>query len=123
MRKYRTVIELVTEAEDRNEATDIAGEYLRGTLSSGIYMKCTTKPVSNYQRVVVLTAIAVFFVASAVLSHNTVKDSQDINGAQCIVGINACQPVMETSRSDAGGAFKDKWQEKETEKAIEYIKK
>jgi len=41
--QYKTVIEVVTEADSSLEACDIAGEYLRGHLDSGITMKCRTR--------------------------------------------------------------------------------
>ena len=46
--KYRTVIELVVEADNEHEATDIAGEYLRGDLESGVRMKFSTKPLTAH---------------------------------------------------------------------------
>jgi len=48
MKRYRTIIELVTEAEDRHEATDLAGEYLRGNISDGVSMRCSTYPVNRF---------------------------------------------------------------------------
>ncbi|MFH1995843.1 MAG: hypothetical protein ABIJ27_02455 [Candidatus Omnitrophota bacterium] len=51
MRRYRTVIEVMTEAEDQHEAADIAGEYLRGNISSGVSMKCSTRPAYKFSRV------------------------------------------------------------------------
>ena len=44
---FKTIIELVTIAEDKHEATDIAGEYLRGNISNGVSMRCSTYPVNN----------------------------------------------------------------------------
>ena len=36
--KYRTVIEVVTEAKDKSEAIEIVGEYLSGDILSGVQM-------------------------------------------------------------------------------------
>jgi len=47
--KYQTVIKILTDAESEHEATDIAGEFLRGNLETGVRMKCYTRPVKSYQ--------------------------------------------------------------------------
>ena len=47
--KYETVIKLLTDAESEHEAVDIAGEFLRGNIETGVSMKCFTKPVKPYR--------------------------------------------------------------------------
>ena len=51
MRRYKTVIEVVTEAEDQFEAVDIAGEYLRGNISNGVSMRCSAYPLQKCREV------------------------------------------------------------------------
>ena len=46
-RKYKTIIELVMEANDSSEALDIAGEYLRGNIESGVSIKCYSQPLQK----------------------------------------------------------------------------
>jgi len=46
-KRFRTIIELVMEAENPSEAIDIAGEYLRGELDTGVTMECFAKPILN----------------------------------------------------------------------------
>ncbi|UCD54702.1 MAG: hypothetical protein JSV93_04045 [Candidatus Omnitrophota bacterium] len=45
--KYQTVIKILTDAESEHEATDIAGEFLRGNIETGVKMKCYTRPVKS----------------------------------------------------------------------------
>ncbi|MGB2601169.1 MAG: hypothetical protein WBD00_07685 [Candidatus Omnitrophota bacterium] len=45
--KYKTVIEIVCDAYDEDEAYHIAGEYLRGNEEFGIMMTCKTDRVSS----------------------------------------------------------------------------
>ncbi|MFH1664591.1 MAG: hypothetical protein ABIA77_00375 [Candidatus Omnitrophota bacterium] len=40
--KYRTVIEIVCDAADKDDAYHIAGEYLRGNIESDVTMNCAT---------------------------------------------------------------------------------
>lgn len=47
--KYQTVIKILTDAESEHEATDIAGEFLRGNIETGVRMKCYSRPVKSYQ--------------------------------------------------------------------------
>ena len=55
--KYKTLIEIVSEGENANEAIDKAGEYLRGAFHADLPLKVKTLPVS--QRNVRLLAYAV----------------------------------------------------------------
>jgi len=72
--KYRTIIEVTTEANNPYEAADVAGEYLRGALETGITMKCHTNPIllSNKKIAVLASAILFLslFIASSVLFNN-----------------------------------------------------
>ena len=43
--KYRTVVELICEGKDAEEAYHTAGEYLRGNVDNGVDMKCRTRPL------------------------------------------------------------------------------
>lgn len=43
--KYITVIEVICDAPDADEAYNMAGEYLRGNEEHGVSMHCRTAPV------------------------------------------------------------------------------
>ncbi|MBD3380257.1 MAG: hypothetical protein GF408_07340 [Candidatus Omnitrophica bacterium] len=43
--KYITVIEIICDAPDEEEAYNTAGEYLRGKEDFGVSMTCRTAPV------------------------------------------------------------------------------
>jgi hypothetical protein len=63
--QYKTTIEVVTEADSKYEAADLAGEFLKGNLSSGADIRVKTISSAKSKA---LRAIAVIFVTSAVLS-------------------------------------------------------
>lgn len=45
--KYKTVIEIVCDGNDEEEASHMAGEYLRGHIQDDVLMKCRTFVVSE----------------------------------------------------------------------------
>jgi hypothetical protein len=47
--KYETVIKILSFADSEHEAIDIAGEFLRGNLESGVEMKCYTRPAQPFR--------------------------------------------------------------------------
>ena len=47
--KYQTVIKILSDADSEHEAIDIAGEFLRGNLETGVEMKCYTRPTKTYR--------------------------------------------------------------------------
>ena len=115
--KYRTIIELVTEAEDKNEAMDIVGEFLNGGIDSGVRMKCQTVVFRRHK----LLYAGIFFALTCMLlgtiSFGYVKNAPGVFSN--IKNTSAVQPPLKTSRK---ASFRDKWQEEETKKVLEYIK-
>jgi len=115
--KYRTVIEIIAEAKDKNEAMDIAGEFLNGGIESGVHMKCRTMLFRPYA----LLGVGVFFVLACALL-GTVSLRYFTNGADIFPGAgntSAVQPPLKTSDQTA---FRGQWQEEEAKKVLEYIK-
>ncbi len=47
--KYRTVIELICDAGDKDEAGDIVGEYLKGDMDFGVKMNLKTTALSVHR--------------------------------------------------------------------------
>ncbi len=117
--KYQTVIKIVTDAENEGEATDIAGEYLRGNLESGVRMKCYTRSIKSrllFQASVSLVLLSVFL---GIASFRYFKNAAlpQISGVR---DVSAIQPPLKTSQAPA---FKETWKEEEDKKILEYIKK
>lgn len=121
--KFRTTIQITSDAADKNEAMEIVGEYLCGNLISGIDMKCRTKPAINHKAVIASVAvICIVFVGGLLFSvngrHNPAGSAE---GGQ---GISAIQPPLKTSSVDRDDSrFKKEWQDKESHKILDYIKR
>jgi len=121
--KYKTTIEIVAEAEDRDEAMEIAGEYLSGNLISGVDMRCRTKPVQSFKKVGVVLSIAIFVlvtigIVSSINTHGSKISLSNISGASAI------QPPLKTSILNKKDAeFKKEWENKQAKEILDYIKK
>ena len=116
--KYKTTIELIAEAETEHEAVDIAGEFLRGNIESGVDMKCRTKPV----KASALVRIAVLFILISVAFGATLfKYSHGPSDAFVSQrNFGAIQPPLKTCSHNA---FGESWKEKENRKFFLSIKK
>ena len=56
--RYKTTIEIQTEAENEYEATDMAGEFLRGGVTEEANLKVNTISVPRAQRIKIALAIS-----------------------------------------------------------------
>ena len=120
--RFKTKIEIISEAKDKNEAAEIAGEYLSGNVMSGIDMKCHTRPVVNTARNIIgIAAIsAIFIMAALFVGH--VKPAAMLPQA---VGINnAIQPPLKTSEVNKNNNnFRKAWQDRQDKAALDSIKR
>jgi len=107
--KYRTTIEIVSEAKDQREAIEIVGEYLSGNINSGVQMKCLTHPAQSSIKIAVTTLLFVGLLCGSIFSAIYAKP-----GAATIPmnpGMSAIQPPLKTSVVDKKSAdFKKAWQ-------------
>ena len=120
--RFKTTIKLITEAKDKNEAMEIAGEYLSGNLATGVDMKLRTAPLrSNIRRAGLALVISSIFLLFAMhLSY--IRHPQSI--AQNLPGDNVIQPPLKTSSADTSYSdFKKEWQARHTKEALSSIKK
>lgn len=120
--KYRTTIEIISEAADKNEAADIAGEYLSGNLISGVSMKCRTATVSSYRQAVAGLAVVLLVVATGIFSALQPRQNQIAVSAMPGYGASAMQPPLKTANDAKNREFKKEWQKKQDKAAIDLIK-
>ena len=121
MRKYKAVIEIVCEAENANEALDVAGEYLRGALATGVRMRHWARPLRSAAKVVVTLGM-MLAVIGGILSTNFTHPQQ-YSGSD-LLGFNACQVPLKTHITGIERAeFKNSWKQMGTGKSLEQIKK
>ena len=120
--RYRTTIEIISEAKDKIEAGELAGDCLSGNVMSGTKMKCHTKPAINKARNIagVLAVSFIFIVTAISVAH--VKPTQVLPHA---ISVNdAIQPPLKTSVANGRSEdFKKAWQDKQNKAALNFIKR
>ena len=120
--QFKTTIKLITEAKDKNEAMEIAGEYLSGNLTTGVEMKLNTAPLhSNVKRAGFVLAISSILLLSAIhLSY--IKHPQNI--IQNLPGDSVIQPPLKTFSADNSySAFQKEWQARHAKEVLSSIRK
>jgi len=116
--KYRTRIDIITDADSEREAADIAGEFLKGDFESGATLTCRT---ASFRSPVIVNAsiclvLTLIFVGAATLGYFQKSPVAFTETRK----ISACSPPLKTSSTLA---FKDAWQEEETKKVLDYVRK
>ena len=120
--KFKTTIEIISEAENKNEAMEIAGEYISGNIISGVDMKCLTRPVKGHVSYIVssvailsLVAICAFSTIASVRPHQSFISN--ISGA-CAVQT----PLKTSAEAKKDEVFKKEWQDVHTREALNSLK-
>ena len=120
--KYKTKIEITSEASNKDEAMEIVGDYLSGNIASGIGMKYTTNPVRFYNNTAARITVVMILITLGFLSG--VKTKAVYQPAVGICQMAAVQPPLKTSSSNAiDTQFKKEWEDKQTREALNLIKK
>lgn len=122
--KYRTVIELVCEASDREEAGNIAGDYLRGDIDFGVDMICRTTSMATYKvKRYAVTCLMTFFVFLAFLFNVTPVASHVSSSDQGSAAFRATSTVTPSLRTQYAPDFKEEWREEQERAILEYLKR
>lgn len=119
--RYKTTIEVVTEAKDRAEAIEIVGEYLSGDILSGVQMKYSTRSVNGVRNAAItVTALSLVLVAGIISMYI----SRPIGiGVAPSPSMSAVQPLLQTQAAHINDAqFKAQWQEEHNKEALRKIK-
>ncbi len=97
--QYKTIIEIINEAENPTEAADIAGEYLRSSIDAGVWMKCTTKPLRNYRTpfIILCSLLIISFIGLTSFKANKDNPSPSISTFR---NVSAIQPPLKTHFSE-----------------------
>ena len=122
--KYRTVIELVCNAKDAEDASHMAGDYLNGTIDFGVDMRCKTTTVCTHRvkKYVFSVLVLGLFVSSFIFGNLQVGDSSSTvsNSNFSSFSTSTVMPALKTQEQEK---FKEEWENKKDEAVLEYIKK
>ena len=100
--KYKTIIELICDAADKEDAFHIAGEYLRGEVESGVEMKCKAITLRT-QRMLIsgVVSVLVLFFFSSFAGMIVREKNDDLKKISNMLLSNTCtiQPVLKTKHT------------------------
>ena len=120
--KYKTSIQITSEASNKDEAMQLVDDYLSGNIMSGIEMKCTTKPVRFYNNITAKITAVMLLVTIGFLSGIKTQPGYKLAVGTCQMA--AVQPPLKTSTANKSDlTFKKEWEEKQTREALDFIKK
>jgi len=120
--KYKTNIEITSDAANKDEAMEIVGDYLSGNIASGIDMKYATRSVRFYNNPAAKIVAIALLMTVGFFSGVKAKQQQSFSVNTCQMA--AVTPVLKTSDANKNDMrFKKEWQEKQTTEAINFIKR
>lgn len=119
--RYKTIIEVETEAKDKSEAMDIVGEYLSGEVFSGVTMKYSTRAANGVRKAAItITALSLLLVGGIVMLYVARPIG---TSAPSAAGLSAVQPPLQTQALRVNDVqFKTQWQAEHNKEALRKIK-
>lgn len=122
--KYRTVIEVICDASDKDEAYNIAGDYLRGQVDFGVEMHCKTTKLWEHKAVKYgLMCIFSVVMFSTLLLNVTPLGGDETVRDSASLGMRNTFTLMPALKTRHKADFKTEWQTKKEEVALKYLKK
>ena len=120
--RYKTNIEITSDAANRDEAMEIVGDYLSGNIASGIDMKYATRPVHFYNNQAAKVVAVVLLMTMGFFSGVKAKPQQSFSVNTCRMA--AVTPPLKTYDANKNDMrFKKEWQRKQTTEATNIIKR
>lgn len=98
--KYKTTIEIINEADNSFDAADIAGEYLRGNIHTGVTMKCSTRKAKNYLFYKISAALMFALFCAVIFTQTSSPNRAQYNHSQYDLSASAVTPPLKTTESD-----------------------
>jgi len=121
--KYRTLIEIICDASDSEEASNIAGDYLKGDVDFGVDMRCKTISLWSHRvKKYTVASIVTVLVFSSLLIKVTPVAEDDKGQASMQVGFKNTSTIMPALKTKHKSDFKKEWEEKKDEEILKYIK-
>ena len=122
--KYRTVLELICDAAEAEDASNIAGDYLRGEIDFGVTMKCKTISLRSHRirKYAVSSLIAILTFSTLLLKVTPIGDAEKTRGS-VQPGFRSTYTMMPALKTKYRVNFKKEWEEKKDEAVMEYLKK
>jgi len=122
--KYKTIIELICDASDSEDASNVAGDYLKGEIDFGVDMRCKTTSLwaHRMKRCTAVCAVT-FVVLTTLLLKVTPIENSDKDKGGMVFGLRNTSTVMPALKTKHKENFKEEWDKKKNEAMIKYLKK
>lgn len=120
--KYRTVIELVCEASDKDDASNLAGDYLRGDIDFGVDMRCRTTSLASYKFKKIASTCALTFFIFFLFLFNVTPVGSYIASETGRASFQATSTVMPSLRTRYAEDFRERWEEEKERAVMDYLK-
>lgn len=122
--KYRTVIELVCEASDKEDAMNIAGDYLKGDVDFGVDMRCKTNSfVMHKVKKYALTSVVALLLCVSMLFTISPMGAQEKISSTSSLNFQSTSTILPALKTKHKEEFKQEWEQKKDEAVLEYLKK
>jgi hypothetical protein len=122
--KYRTMIEVICDAADKEDASNTAGDYLRGKVDFGVEMKCKTVSLRSHRmRKYVVSCAAIFLLFSSVVLNTTLISGHGNISCNARPAFHSTGTIMPALKTKHRTNFKKEWEEKKDEAVLEFLKK
>ena len=120
--KYKTNIEITSDAVNKEDAMEIVGDYLSGNIASGIDMKYATRPVRFYNNSAAKIAVVVLLMTIGFFSGVKAKPHQNFSVNMCQMA--AVTPALKTSAANKDYmGFRSEWKQVQAAEAISSLKR
>jgi len=110
--QYKTTIEVYTDAGDKFEAADIAGEFLKGDIAKGADLKVKTSTIATTRTVKAVMVVALTSLTAGAFLLGNQFHSRMAKVETKPVTSYAIQPPLKTNMTDSQSQeFKKIWEE------------
>lgn len=122
--KYKTIVELICEGMNADDASYTAGEYLRGRVDYGVEMRCKTESLTMHRvKKYVAISVAAFIVCTIAIPKVITSGTANDVSKSGKIGLASTFTIVPKLKTQSTASFKNEWQEKKEEAVLDYIKK
>lgn len=122
--KYRTMIELICDASDKEDAVNIAGDYLKGDIDFGVTMRCKAMSLRAHRvKKCVATCLFAGVIFSAMILKVTLLGGEEKLQNTSQVRFHNTYTIMPALKTKHRSGFKKEWERKKDEVILQYLKK
>ncbi|MDP8298591.1 MAG: hypothetical protein P9L88_01605 [Candidatus Tantalella remota] len=122
--KYRTMVELICDAGNREEAMDLAGDFLNGEVDFGVRMRTKTVALwSHRAKKYTASCIVLLVIFTSLIFKGTTLGGDEKICSSTKYGFRSTYTIMPELKTKHRSDFKKEWEKKRNEAVLDYLKK